>query len=149
MDAEQWKRWGVDYVKDDGCSGCPGARGGALAALTKMQNALDATGRVFLLSGEGGPDPAICSATGQCGNLRRIGHDITPYWSSITSMIDLSYGLAPFAHNDSAPHGFGFFNDMVLAFAQAGLRTVRCPATKRAGACMHGILHGIPHSGCS
>ena len=24
--------------------------------------------------------------------------DITPYWSSILSMIDLSYGLQPFAH---------------------------------------------------
>ena len=114
VDAEQYNIWGVDYVKDDSCSSCPGAprHGAVLAALNKMQGALDATGRSILFSGEGGPDPAICSATGQCGNLRRIGHDITPYWSSITSMIDLSYGLAQFAHNDSAPHSFGFFNDM-------------------------------------
>eukprot|EP01052_Picozoa_sp_SAG31_P025004 SAG31_NODE_2165_length_6281_cov_2.028308_4_plen_151_part_00 len=106
-------RWRVDYVKEDSCSGCPGARG-ALEALKIMQDALDATGgareirsrsallvfhqgllaspvlllhtpgRSILLSGEGGPDPAVCSATGQCGNLRRIGHDITAYWSSIT-----------------------------------------------------------------
>eukprot|EP01052_Picozoa_sp_SAG31_P025005 SAG31_NODE_2165_length_6281_cov_2.028308_5_plen_222_part_00 len=34
------------------------------------------------------------------------------YTACHRSMIDLSYGLAPFAHNDSAPHGFGFFNDM-------------------------------------
>ena len=47
-------------------------------------------------------------------NATRDPHtqDITPYWSSILSMIDLSYGLQPFAHNASGPSGGGFFNDM-------------------------------------
>ena len=36
-----------------------------------MQEALDATGRKILLSGEGGPPPDVCSRTGECGNLRR------------------------------------------------------------------------------
>ena len=96
VDAEQYAKWGIDYVKDDSCSACP-TKGGAAAMLARMQDALDATGRKVLLSGEGGPPPDVCSRTGHCGNLRRIGHDITPYWSSITSMIDLSYRLAPFA----------------------------------------------------
>ena len=65
-----------------------------------------------MLSGEGGPPPDVCSATGECGNLRRVGHDITPYWSSVLSMVDLSYGLQPFAHNASGRSGAGFFNDM-------------------------------------
>jgi hypothetical protein len=77
-----------------------------------MQDSLDATGRKIMLSGEGGPPPDVCSRTGHCGNLRRIGHDITPFWSSITSMIDLSYRLAPFAHNASGPNKAGFWNDM-------------------------------------
>ena len=99
------------YVKDDACSSCPGG-GDSAQLLKRMQDALDATGRKILLSGEGGPPPDVCSRTGQCGNLRRVGHDITPYWSSVLSMIDLSYGLQPFAHNASGPSGAGFFNDM-------------------------------------
>ena len=112
LDANQYAKWGVDYVKDDSCSGCPGRSGGAAENLWIMQQALDATGRKIMLSGEGGPDPKHCSVTGQCGNLRRIGHDITPFWSSIASMIDLSYRLAPFAHNASTASKSGFWNDM-------------------------------------
>ena len=99
-------------MKDDTCSACPG---GAAHNLKKMQDALDATGREVLLSGEGGPDPAACSASGGGGDLRRVGHDITPHWSSVLSMIDLSYGLAKYAHNASpvaSGPGFGFWNDM-------------------------------------
>ena len=61
IDANQYAKWGVDYVKDDSCSACPGS---AASNLQKMQDALDATGRKVLLSGEGGPDPQECSATG-------------------------------------------------------------------------------------
>ena len=46
------------------------------SCLLRWQDALDATGRKVLLSGEGGPSPSECSATGRCGNLRRVGHDI-------------------------------------------------------------------------
>eukprot|EP01052_Picozoa_sp_SAG31_P028659 SAG31_NODE_2785_length_5092_cov_4.652914_4_plen_106_part_00 len=49
-------------LQDDSCSACPG---NAASNLKKMQDALDASGRKVLLSGEGGPDPKECSITGQ------------------------------------------------------------------------------------
>ena len=39
--------------------------------------------------------------TGIAGNARRVGHDISPVWSSMLSLIDLGAGLWPYAHNGS------------------------------------------------
>lgn len=39
--------------------------------------------------------------TGSAGNARRVGHDISPVWSSMISLIDLGAGLWPYAHNGS------------------------------------------------
>ena len=138
VDAAQYAKWKVDFVKDDSCSACPGS---SASNLKKMQNALDATGRKVMLSGEGGPPPEVCSLTGECGNLRRIGNDITHFWSSITAMIDLSYRLAPFAHNASGPSGAGFWNDMDVSttccspFPRAGSSTCAAPPVECCNAC--------------
>lgn len=74
-----------------------------------MQAALDATGRKIVLSVEGMPDVKIVSRGGH-GNLRRVGHDISAQWLSMTSLVDLGSSLYPYAHNDT---GFGgWWNDL-------------------------------------
>jgi len=56
--------------------------------------------QAITLTIEGGPD--IKSVyTGCCGNARRVGHDISPRWNSMTSLIDVGSGLWPYAHNGS------------------------------------------------
>ena len=74
-----------------------------------MQSAIDATGRGIVLSVEGNPDVAIVSRGGH-GNLRRVGHDITASWTSMTSLIDFGSGLYSYAHNDSGTGGW--WNDL-------------------------------------
>lgn len=107
IDASTWAQWGVDYMKDDSCGPCR-------ATLTDygiMQAALWSAGRPMVLSVEGQPDITAMSAGGY-GNLRRVGHDITPRWRSMASLVDIGSGLWPYAHNASNATSGGFWNDL-------------------------------------
>ena len=77
-----------------------------------MYAAIRRSGRPMVLSVEAEPPIDVMSATGQFGHMRRVGHDIAPTWQSIMSLIDISYGYWPYAHNASAPHSSGFWNDL-------------------------------------
>ena len=67
----------------------------------------------MVLSIEGMPPVQNCSAGGY-GNLRRVGVDIEPSWTSMTALVDAASGLWPFAHNGSASGQGGFWNDLDL-----------------------------------
>eukprot|EP01079_Euglenida_sp_SAG-EU17-18_P002476 gene2476-3232_t len=67
--------------------------------------------------------PGSIVYTGHAGNARRVGHDITPTWTSMISLLDLGAGLWPYAHNgrqalrgqlhlSKAEGGGGFWNDL-------------------------------------
>ena len=46
---------------------------------------------------EGNP-PAANITHGGYGNAKRVGHDISPSWSSMISLVDIGAGLWPYAH---------------------------------------------------
>lgn len=75
-----------------------------------MWAAIQASGREMVLTIEGGPDNAACSRGG-CGNAHRVGHDITPLWMSVISLVDIASGLWPYASNGSELYG-GWWNDL-------------------------------------
>ena len=98
-------------MKDDSCGSCRDV----IDDYSTMQQAIWSVGRPITLTIEGGPD--IKSVyTGCCGNARRVGHDISPRWNSMTSLIDVGSGLWPFAHNGSksanGSNPGGFWNDL-------------------------------------
>ena len=98
-------------MKDDSCGSCRDV----VDDYSTMQQAIWSVGRPITLTIEGGPD--IKSVyTGYCGNARRVGHDISPRWNSMTSLIDVGSGLWPYAHNGSksanASNPGGFWNDL-------------------------------------
>lgn len=51
------------------------------------------------------------SKTGTAGNSRRVGHDISPYFTSMLSLVDIGSGLGRFVHNATAT-GFGYYADL-------------------------------------
>ena len=65
-----------------------------------MWQAIQASGRSMVLTVEGQPDDALCSAGG-LGNAKRVGHDISPTYNSMASLVDIGSGLWPFAHNST------------------------------------------------
>ena len=65
-----------------------------------MWQAIQAAGRPMVLTVEGQPDDALCSAGG-LGNAKRVGHDISPTYNSMASLVDIGSGLWPFAHNST------------------------------------------------
>lgn len=71
-----------------------------------------ATGRPMVLTVEGSPDVANCSALGGCGNAHRVGHDIQPKFMSALSEADIASGLWHLAHNALNVTSGGFFNDL-------------------------------------
>ena len=98
QDAAQWASWGIDYVKDDSCSNC---RNDDNLDYHTMWLALELTQRPIVLTVEGNPDDALISKGGY-GNAKRVGHDISPNWGSMTSLVDIGAPLWPFAHNSSS-----------------------------------------------
>ena len=95
-------------MKEDACGSC--RTGGKIDDYKAMQSAIDATGSKLILTIEGQPPfPAV--ADGLHGNARRVGHDISPEWLSMTSLVDIGSGLWSFAHNDTGSGGW--WNDLV------------------------------------
>jgi hypothetical protein len=76
-----------------------------------MWLAMELSGRPMVLTVEGNPDDAIISLGGY-GNAKRVGHDISPNWGSMTSLVDTGAPLWPFAHNGSNPTFGGWWNDL-------------------------------------
>jgi alpha-galactosidase len=109
QDALLWASWGIDYVKDDSCSDC---RHDDDLDYHTMQLAIQASGRPMILSIEGGPSYANFTA-GLLGNAHRVGHDITPEFNSMLSLVDIGSGLWSFAHNATlTPENGGVWNDL-------------------------------------
>ena len=110
VDAVLYAGFGIDYVKEDACGSC---RGNDTLDYSIMFSALQAAGRPMVMTVEGGPDNAGCSAIGGCGNAKRVGHDISPSYSSMKSLVDIGSGLWQFAHNGSSnPIAGAWFNDL-------------------------------------
>lgn len=108
VDAMQYARWKIDYLKDDSCGQC---RAHDALDYGAMASALEATGRPIILTVEGNPPVSLMSKGGH-GHAKRVGHDIRPFWYSMVSEVDASSGLWSFAHNASGTSGAGFWNDM-------------------------------------
>lgn len=109
VDAKQWAEWGIDYVKDDSCSKCGTKTDNELYA--GMWQAIQASGRPMVLTVEGNPDDGLCSAGG-FGNAKRVGHDISPHWGSMTSLVDIGRDLWQYAHNSTNATYGGWWNDL-------------------------------------
>ena len=97
LDALQWASWGVDYVKDDSCSSC---RNDDDLDYGTMWQAIEVSGREMVLTVEGGPDDSLITLGGY-GNAKRVGHDISPVWMSMVSLVDIGSGLWMWAHNST------------------------------------------------
>ncbi|HEY5214804.1 MAG TPA: glycoside hydrolase family 27 protein [Acidobacteriaceae bacterium] len=78
QDAEQYAKWGIDYVKEDWCSTLPGQS--SEASYTLMRDALAATGRpiVFSICEWGSTKPWLWA--GPVGNSWRSTGDIQDCW---------------------------------------------------------------------
>jgi len=126
QDAAQWASWGIDYgvspwllprsslrrtqqlvlvplpplgaVKDDACSSCGDLSDDAL--YHTMWQAIQASGRPMVLTVEANPTDAIITLGGY-GNAKRVGHDISPNWFSMVSLVDIGSNLWPYAHNST------------------------------------------------
>ena len=99
----------MDYVKDDSCSVCPNRTDNQDYAA--MWQAIQDSGRPMMLTVEGNPNDALCSARGY-GNAKRVGHDISPHWESMTSLIDIGRDLWMYAHNSTNSKFGGWWNDL-------------------------------------
>jgi hypothetical protein len=135
VDAEQWANWTIDYMKDDSCGGC----GTAESDYTVMQAAIRDVGSKMVLTIEGAP-PIKDVYTGIAGNARRVGHDISPFWTSMLSLIDLGAGLWPYAHNGSlttVKGGGGFWNDLDMLEMGNGAFVASSSALNAANARSH------------
>ena len=109
QDAANYASWEVDYVKDDSCGSCRDV----LSDYAIMQSAIWIAGRKMVLSIEGEPPVANCSAGG-FGNMRRVGHDLVDMYKSAVSLVDLGSGLWSFAHPDLNRSEGGFWNDLEI-----------------------------------
>jgi hypothetical protein len=76
-----------------------------------MWRAIQASGRPMVLTVEGDPDDATITHGGY-GNAKRVGHDISPFWMSMVSLVDIGSGLWPYAHNSSNATVGGWWNDL-------------------------------------
>ena len=93
-------------MKDDSCSNC---RNDDNLDYHTMWLALELSGRPMVLTVEGNPDDALISKGGY-GNAKRVGHDISPNWDSMTSLIDIGAPLWPYAHGSTDPTFGGWWN---------------------------------------
>ena len=62
----------------------------------RMWQGIQDSGRPMVLTVEGSP-PADVITHGGYGNAKRVGHDISPSWGSMISLVDIGSGLWPFA----------------------------------------------------
>ena len=85
-------------VKDDSCSECPGYDDDGI--YNRMWQAIQDSGRPMVLTVEGKPTDSIITLGGY-GNAKRVGHDISPNWASMTSLVDIGSGLWMYAHNST------------------------------------------------
>ena len=97
-------------MKDDGCGSCPNRTDDENYRI--MFAGIVAAGRPMVLTVEGSPDVANCSALGGCGNAHRVGHDIQPRYMSALSEADIASGLWRLAHNATNETSGGWFNDL-------------------------------------
>ena len=114
-DAKQWASWGIDYVKDDSCSTCNAPNGSRYSDMDdyhRMWQGIQDSGRPMVLTVEGSP-PASIITHGGYGNAKRVGHDISPSWGSMISLVDIGAGLWPFAHGSVNAQYGGWWNDLV------------------------------------
>ena len=109
QDAKSWASWGVDYVKDDSCSTCVG--NSDMQDYHRMWLGIQSSGRPMVLTVEGSP-PADVITHGGYGNAKRVGHDISPNWGSMISLVDIGAGLWPYAHNSQNKTYGGWWNDL-------------------------------------
>jgi hypothetical protein len=79
-----------------------------------MWQAIQASGREMVLTVEGRPTDSIISLGGY-GNAKRVGHDISPQWTSMTSLVDIGSGLWMYAHNSTNATYGGWWNDVRLS----------------------------------
>ena len=59
-----------------------------------MWAAIEASGRPMILTVEGDPEDGIITRGGY-GNAKRVGHDISPVWMSMVSLVDIGSNLWP------------------------------------------------------
>eukprot|EP00935_MAST-01C_sp_MAST-1C-sp1_P000305 g305.t1 len=114
QDAKAWASWGIDYVKDDSCSTCAMPNGTKYTDMDdyhRMWQGIQDSGRPMVLTVEGSP-PADVITHGGYGNAKRVGHDISPHWSSMISLVDIGAGLWPYAHNSKNSTFGGWWNDL-------------------------------------
>ena len=98
-DANDFAKWGVDYLKYDNCNNqSDGSLRDYKARYTAMRDALAATGRpiVYSLCEWGVNHPWTWAD--RIGNLWRTTGDISDNWSSLKSIIAQNAPLAPYAH---------------------------------------------------
>jgi alpha-galactosidase len=99
QDAEEFARWGIDFVKYDWCSAEKIYRNDQIRAVyQRMGDALEATGRpiVFSLCEYGREDVEQWGAD-VGGNLWRTTDDIRDSWSSMTANIEKQVPFAAYA----------------------------------------------------
>lgn len=74
---------------------CVRVRAGACcsaAVTTSQRHYFDCGGGSKVLTVEGSP-PANIITHGGYGNAKRVGHDISPNWGSMISLVDIGSGL--------------------------------------------------------
>ena len=102
-------------VKDDSCSICNMANGSRYSDMDdyhRMWQGIQDSGRPMILTVEGSP-PADVITHGGWGNAKRVGHDISPSWGSMISLVDIGAGLWPYAHTAPADDTYGgWWNDL-------------------------------------
>ena len=76
-----------------------------------MWLAIEASGRPMVLTVEGNPTDSLITLGGY-GNAKRVGHDISPHWTSMTSLVDTGAGLWMWAHNSTNATYGGWWNDL-------------------------------------
>jgi alpha-galactosidase len=97
QDAQNYAKWGVDYLKYDLCSG-------QRSGFAKMGDALKATGRPIFYSINPVYGAGSCIAPPKCdincpaiADMWRIEFDINASWGSFTGLIDFDKPLAQYA----------------------------------------------------
>jgi alpha-galactosidase len=97
QDAQNYAKWGIDYLKYDLCSG-------QRSGFAKMADALKATGRPIFYSINPVYGSGSCIAPPTCdincptiANMWRIEFDINASWGSFTGLINTDNGLAQYA----------------------------------------------------
>ena len=100
---------------------------------------MELTQRPMVLTVEGRPDDALISQGGY-GNAKRVGHDISPTFGSMISLVDIGAPLWPFAHNSSNPTFGGWWNDLGAS--------LRGPARRAPRGCFFFLIptHPFPFS---